>query len=413
MSLQIRSRKWRTRNRRPVSATQGPPRSGKRPSNMRAGSPDGGVLTATAILVSIGMMMIFSTTADPSDSGVIPPYFLRHAGAVGLAAILAYITFRMPTVFWRRVAPVAWVSGALMLALTLVVGVEVNGSVRWLEIPGTGLRFQPAEFVKLSTVIIAARLLAAPPGNTGVSTEQIRQIAMITAIPALLLLAQPDLGNAALLVSIVAVLVFAAGAPLRPLLMPGLVAAGGVSAFVYFNAYARRRVTGFLEPWERAGDEGFQLVQSFVAFGRGGSFGVGLGDGRQKLGFLPEAHTDFILSTVAEELGLAGVLLVLGAFTALGVAGLRIASRCPDRHAALIALGMTSLLVIPASVNAAVVMGMLPTTGFTLPMLSYGRTSLLICGIAVGVLLRTGASDGSVAITRRRAPQGLSGMGAS
>jgi len=153
------------------------------------------------------------------------------------------------------------------------------------------------------------------------------------------------------------------------------------------------RWTGFLHPWETATREGFQLVQSFVAFGRGGFFGVGLGGGRQKLYYLPEVHTDFILAGIAEELGLIGVLTVLGAFTAFVWAGGRIVQRARQPLAALVAIGMTSLIGIPAAVNAAVVMGLLPTTGFTLPFVSYGGNSLVVCSLAVGILLRIGACE--------------------
>jgi cell division protein FtsW len=152
-------------------------------------------------------------------------------------------------------------------------------------------------------------------------------------------------------------------------------------------------VLGFLDPWSRSSAEGFQLVQSFVAFGRGGITGVGVGDGRQKLFYLPEAHTDFILSVVAEEGGLVGVLLVLGLFTALLLAGLRIALAAKQRFALLLAFGMTMLLVVPALLNAAVVMGCLPTKGLTLPFLSYGRTSLLVSCLAVGIVLAVARAE--------------------
>jgi len=196
-----------------------------------------------------------------------------------------------------------------------------------------------------------------------------------------------------MVVALVGVLVFVAGAPIVKLALPAAVAALGTALFISLNAYARRRVTGFLDPWERANDEGFQLVQSFVAFGRGGSTGVGIGDGRQKLGYLPEAHTDFILSALSEELGLVGVLVVLGSFAALTISGLRIAGRARDPFVRLVACGMTMAIVVPAAVNAAVVMGVLPTTGFTLPFLSYGRVSIVTCGLAVGILLRIGAFE--------------------
>jgi cell division protein FtsW len=187
------------------------------------------------------------------------------------------------------------------------------------------------------------------------------------------------------------------------------VTAFGAGLYVALRPYATARWVGFLDPWQTSANEGFQLVQSFVAFGRGGTFGVGIGDGRQKLFFLPEAHTDFILSVVAEELGLVGVCIVLGAFAALVLAGTRIAARARDPFAALLALGMTALVSVPAAVNAAVVMGLLPTTGFTLPFISFGGTSLLCCGVAIGILLRIGSRESAPAPARVRgaSPRGL------
>jgi cell division protein FtsW len=202
-----------------------------------------------------------------------------------------------------------------------------------------------------------------------------------------LLLLQPDLGNAVLLAGLVGLLLIVAGTRLSRLIAPGLVGIAGIAAYVSYNPYALRRITGFMNPWATSQGEGYQLTQSFVAFGRGGLFGVGLGNGQQKLAYLPEAHTDFILSLVAEELGLVGVLVVLGGFVCLLVAGSRIAAHARDRFALLVAFGMTSLLTLPAIINAAVVMGMLPTKGLTLPFLSYGRTSLVMCCVALGLLL--------------------------
>jgi cell division protein FtsW len=207
-------------------------------------------------------------------------------------------------------------------------------------------------------------------------------------LPAGLLLLQPDLGNAVLLVVLVGALFFVGGVPLRRLAGLGALVGAAVATFVALRPYALLRWRGFLAPWQNARAEGFQLVQSFVAFGRGGTFGVGLGDGRQKLSYLPEAHTDFILSVVAEEVGLVGVLLVLGAFAALVVAGLRVARRAREPFVVLVAFAMTALVAVPAAVNAGVAMGVLPTTGFALPFLSVGSNSLVMCALAVGILLR-------------------------
>ena len=160
-----------------------------------------------------------------------------------------------------------------------------------------------------------------------------------------------------------------------------------VGVYIVNNDYAWRRVTGFLDPFREAQGAGWQLVQSYVAFGQGGLLGQGLGNGRQKLEYLPEVHTDFVLALVAEELGLLGVLFVLGAFAALWLAGTRAARRATDRLDLLCAFGMVTLLTVPAFLNASVVMGLVPTKGLTLPFLSYGRTSLVVSCFALGILL--------------------------
>ena len=177
------------------------------------------------------------------------------------------------------------------------------------------------------------------------------------------------------------------GRLMRQLLVPAGAAAALIAIYVANNDYARRRMEGFLDPWTQWETSGFQLVQSFVAFGQGGLAGAGLGNGRQKLDYLFGAHTDFVLALIAEELGLLGVLLVLGAFAALLVTGCRVALQANDRLGLLLAFAMTSLLTVPAILNGAVVMGLVPTKGLTLPFLSYGGTSLVMCCVSLGVLL--------------------------
>jgi cell division protein FtsW len=278
----------------------------------------------------------------------------------------------------------------LLLLATLFIGIEVNGARRWLELPG--LRFQAAELAKFATVLAVAVLLTEAPSRKARLKPVIRTVALCV-LPVALLLRQPDFGSSLVLCAAVGVLLFAAGTPMRLLVPPGVLAVVGAAIYVAFNPYAQSRLIGFLHPWATATQQGYQVVQSFVAFGRGGLFGVGLGGGRQKLYFLPEVHTDFILAGIAEELGLAGVLVVLGAFAAFVWAGVRIAQRAREPFAGLVAIGMTSLIGIPAAINAGVVMGLLPTTGFTLPFVSYGGNSLLICSLAVGILLRIGACE--------------------
>jgi cell division protein FtsW len=281
---------------------------------------------------------------------------------------------------------------ALLLA-TLAIGDSAGGAQRWLRLPHLGIAFQPVELAKWATLLVVAGALAPLSERAMAGWQPVRAALLFTLPPVVPLLFQPDFGNALVLLALVGLLLFCAGLPLRFLVAPAALSAAGAALYIAVRPYALARVRGFLDPWQHAQGQGFQLVQSFVAFGRGELLGVGLGDGRQKLYYLPEAHTDFILSVVAEELGLAGVLVVLGAFAAFCVAGARIARRARDPFALLTAFGMTALIGLPAIVNAAVVMGLAPTKGFTLPFLSYGGNSLLVCALAVGILLRVGAHE--------------------
>jgi cell division protein FtsW len=304
---------------------------------------------------------------------------------------------------WHALALPLWAFVLLLLTVTLFAGVRVNGAQRWLPILGTGITFQPAELAKLATVMAVAVALSRRDGHAPVPISRFGVAIALAGVPAALCMFQPDLGNAVLLLGLTGLLLFTAGAPLRALAAPAALASVGVAAYSFLNPYAFRRWIGFLKPWDTSQEQGYQLVQSFVAFARGGLSGAGLGDGRQKLFYLPEAHTDFILAVISEELGLLGVLVVLGAFAALLVVGVRIALRCRQRFAMLLAFGMTGLLTVPALVNAAVVMGVAPTKGLTLPLLSYGRSSLLICCVTIGVLIgvaRSQTSAGKGAVSR-------------
>ena len=362
------------------------------PSATRA-APDGGVILSAAILVSIGVVMVYSTTAPLAIGSALPPHFVRHLCVAALAVGIAALAMRVPLALWRRAALPLWAFSVLLLLATLLIGHSAGGAQRWLRVPHAGIAFQPVELAKFTTLLVVASALAPLSERAMAGWQPVRSALLFTLPPILPLLFQPDFGNALVLVALVGVLLFCAGIPLRMLVAPAVASIAGAAAYIGMNSYALARVRGFLDPWRFAQDDGFQLVQSFVAFGRGEIFGVGLGDGRQKLFYLPEAHTDFILSVVAEELGLAGVLLVLGAFAAFLVAGARIARRARDPFTLLTAFGMTALIALPAIVNAAVVMGLAPTKGFTLPFLSYGGNSLLVCALAVGILLRLGACE--------------------
>lgn len=363
------------------------------PERLRA-PLDGAVLTSVALLTSIGIVMVYSTTAPRAPESWLPPLFVKHAGGVVAGLVLGWLAFRIPLARVRRYALPFWMLTVLLLVATLLIGTRINGAQRWLTIPGLG-SFQPAEFAKLATILAVASELARRSGRSAFELKSLMVPVGLAAIPAALLLGQPDMGNAVVILALTAFLILLAGAPLRLFVLPGIVAVAGLVAYVSVKPYAARRIVGFLSPWERSREEGFQLVQSFVAFGRGGLLGTGLGAGSQKLRYLPEAHTDFILSMVAEELGLVGVLVVMGAFIALLFAGVRIARGARSRFALFAASGLTLLLALPACINGMVVTGLIPTKGLALPFMSYGRSSMIVCLIAAALLLGIGCREGA------------------
>jgi len=367
------------------------------PRAFAANALDGSVVAAISILAGIGLVMVYSLTAPLSVASVIPPQFTRQLAALAMGGVALIIALHAPLVVWRRLAFPLWGLCVALLIATWVGGVEVNGARRWIELPGG--RLQPAELAKFATLLAVAAQLTSRPSR-GAQLRPVIAASLLCLPPVALLLKQPDFGSALVLCASVGVLLFAGGVSLRLLILPAILAIGGSAVYIALKPYAHSRWTGFLNPWATSSEEGFQLVQSFVAFGRGGAFGVGLGDGRQKLYFLPEAHTDFILAGVAEEMGLFGVLTVLGAFAAFVWAGMRIAARAKDPFAALVALAMTTVIGVPAAINAGVVMGLLPTTGFTLPFVSFGGNSLIVCSLAAGILLRIGACEAPPQRTR-------------
>ena len=348
---------------------------------------DPGISISTALLISMGVVMSYSATAALALDAKVPPLFSDHLIGLVIGLAAAAGAYAMPALALLRLAMPLWLITVGMLLATLIVGVEVNGAQRWLELPGLALRFQPGELAKCATLIAVAAWLSRKDDRRELSTRRSIQAAGIALLPAGLLVLQPDLGNAVVLVSLAAFLLFIAGTPWPRFVLPGIAGIVLVSAYIMTNEYAWRRVMGFLDPFRERQGSGWQLVQSYIAFGHGGLFGQGLGNGRQKLDYLPEVHTDFVLALIAEELGLIGVLFVIGAFAALWITGMRVARRARDRFDMLCAFGMVTLLTIPAFLNGAVVMGLVPTKGLTLPFLSYGRTSLIVSCVALGILL--------------------------
>ena len=370
------------------------------PSSRPASGVDPGIALATGLLISVGVVMSYSATAALALDSSFPPLFFDHLTGLALGGIAASIAYHLPSSWLRDCAMPFWAFTMALLVATLLFGIEVNGAQRWIALPG--VRFQPGELAKCATLLAVAAWLSRKDDKRELSTRRSIQAAGIAIIPAALLLMQPDLGNAVVLVVLSAGLLFIAGTPWPRFVLPGIAGVLIVSAYVVNNAYAWRRILGFLDPFREAQGAGWQLVQSYVAFGQGGFFGQGLGNGRQKLEYLTEVHTDFVLALIAEELGLVGVLLVLGGFAALWVAGTRAARRATNRFDLYVGFAMVTLLTIPAFLNASVVMGLVPTKGLTLPFLSYGRTSLVVSCFALGLLL--GVARRHPARARRAAP---------
>lgn len=358
-------------------------------------------LLGGALISGIGAVAIFNTTAPLAPEHTVPPHFLRHLGALALGAPLVFAAAKAKLELWRKLALPLWAVSVLALAATLVFGHSAGGAARWLPLPGLGVAVQPAEFVKFTTVLAVAAVLSSRGVREELSWRQWAFALSLAGLPAALCILQPDFGSAVILALLVFGLIFVAGGRVGVLLGLGAVGALFSGAYIARHPYALRRLVGFLDPWNKDQAEGFQLVQSYIAFGHGGLGGAGIGNGKQKLFFLPEAHNDFILSAIAEESGLLGVLVLLGAFCWLMLTGLRIALRAQGRFALLLAAGATALLILPAMLNAAVAMGCLPTKGLALPLVSYGRSSLLASLLSLGLVLSVARSGPA---RRRRQP---------
>jgi len=285
---------------------------------------------------------------------------------------------------WMKL--ILFVSAGLMVAVLIPgLGVSVNGSNRWL---GWGpLRMQPSEMAKLAVILYVADTLTRRVGQIGDWKAVIRPVALVFGGFAVLLMAQPNLGTTIILASIVLVMMFVAGVPGKPLaiLTTGLVA--GATVFAFAEPYRFRRLMAFSDPWADPLNTGFQTIQSQVSFANGGILGTGLGQGRAKWGFLPEAHTDFIYAIIGEEIGLVGSVLVIAMFLGFALLGVRTALHARDRFGMLLATGITTWILIQAFVNIGASVGVLPITGVPLPFVSAGGSSLLFTMAASGILL--------------------------
>jgi len=352
------------------------------------------LLTATMCLLAFGAVMVYSASSATTllqGGGYGGGYLVKFVvyGAIGLVLMRLLARDGVAKVH-SITAPLLAVSFVLVLAVHIPhVGVSVNGARRWIG-PGA-FQFEPSEPMKLALVLYAATLLARRPGCVHDLRELAKPLLVVVGAACLLVFTEPDLGTAMVIASALGAMLIAAGIPLRKL---GLIA-GSVLALVLFYAllrpYARARLTSFVDPWAHASSSGFQAVQGQIAIGSGGLFGVGPGQSVQKIFYLPEAPTDFILAVTAEELGVVGVFALLFLYGLIAYAGLRAAKAARSLYSALIAVGVTALILSQAILNAFAVLGLAPLTGVPLPFVSYGASSLIVMLAAMGLLLNVAA----------------------
>jgi cell division protein FtsW len=362
----------------------------------RDSSLDQGLLWTTLLLGAFGLVMVYSASIAMAEAerftGFRPSYFLvRHAIYLGIGLAFAAAALRVPLWVWQKAAPWLFIAGTGLLVAVLIpaIGREVNGSRRWMPL---GIAtFQPSELVKLFVVLYAADYTVRKAAFMDDFRKGFLPLFAVMTFVAALLLREPDFGALVVVTTIAMTVLFLGGLNWR--LFAGLAAllAVAFAVLIVSSPYRLQRILGFMDPWSDSYGKGYQLSHSLIAFGRGEWFGVGLGGSVEKLFYLPEAHTDFLLAVIAEELGFAGVLAVILLFLFVvhrAFAVGRQAASLERYYAALVAQGIGVWLAAQAFINMGVNMGLLPTKGLTLPLLSFGGTGIVVTCAALGILLR-------------------------
>jgi cell division protein FtsW len=366
------------------------------------------LLTATLCLLAFGIVMVYSAS---SASGVLEggsgsSYLIKFAlfGGVGLL-VMRYLAKNGVARVQGVVGPFLAVCFVLVLAVRVPgLGVSVNGAKRWLG--REPFVFQPSELLKVALVLYAATVIARRPQQVQEVRTLVKPLLLVVGAAVLLVAVQPDIGTAMVIAFTIAAMLLAAGMPLRTLAISAGVLLGFVLLFALVEPYARERLTSFIDPWAHPHSSGFQAVQGQIAVGSGGIFGVGPGQSVQKLYYLPEAPTDFILAVIGEELGVLGICALLSLYGLIAYAGLRAAKTAKSLHSALIAVGLTCMIISEALLNIFSVLGLAPLTGVPLPFVSYGSTDLIVALGSMGLLMNV-AAGGSAhvrAVSRPRSP---------
>jgi cell division protein FtsW len=346
------------------------------------------LFTATLLLICVSIVMVYSASAVVALERFQQPYLFLTKQALWSVLGLAVLGVAM-RVDYRTYRNEAFVWALLALVLTMLVAVlfsaPVNGTRRWFGVGGLGI--QPSELAKIACVLFTALMLERRMHRIDDLSYSLTPIALIVGLVVALILLQPDFGTSISLALVVAVMIFAAGLHYRYFVGLALVALPAIYIVLVSAPYRRRRLLAFWDPWADPLGDGFQIIQSLVAVGTGGVFGRGLMGGVQKLFYLPEPHTDFIYAVIGEELGLAGATAILLCFCVIAWRGLRIAARAEDTFGSFVALGLTTMIAAQAFVNISVVLGLMPTKGIPLPLVSFGGSSLLMNLLGMGVLL--------------------------
>ncbi|MGI9221220.1 MAG: putative lipid II flippase FtsW [Woeseiaceae bacterium] len=351
------------------------------------------MLLIVGFLLFGGLVILTSASITVSDNAAGQPFFYvqRQLVAALIGAIAAFSCLLIPMRVWQTLSPVMVLAGIALLCVVLVpgLGYEVNGAKRWLRIGIMNL--QVSEPARLCFLIYLAGYVVRQQKALRERFIGFLRPMLVLTISCVLLLQQPDFGAAIVLLATALVILFVGGARIRDFVLFFSLTFAAMTAIALTSAYRLKRLTGFLDPWADPYNSGFQLTQSLIAVGRGEWFGVGLGDSVQKLFYLPEAHTDFVFAVYAEEFGLLGSLLLIGLFFALlwRVFHLALRAAAAERYfEAYLAIGIGTWLGLQAFINIGVNMGILPTKGLTLPLISYGRSSLIVTMAAIGMLLR-------------------------
>jgi cell division protein FtsW len=352
---------------------------------------------ATVLLLAIGVVTVYSASAvrGYEEGGDASGYLIRHLGSIAIGLVLLAVAMRTPVELWSKAAYPLLTSSVLLLSLIHVPGLghRVNGSLRWLQLGP--FSFQPGELAKLAVVVYLAHSLAKKREKASSFSVGFLPHAAVTSLIVALIIVQPDLGTSAVIFATLGVMMFVAGTRIAYLVLAVVFAMPVAYHYVTNHPHAFQRMLVFVHPEAYKSDIGYQVWESIVSLGSGGAVGLGLGAGQQRLHFLPESHTDFVFAVIGQELGFLGVALVIALFGILIGRGLKVASSMPCRFPMFLAFGLTSWIGIQALTNMGVAVALVPTKGLTLPLISYGRSSIIVTMLAIGILLRASAELGA------------------